>query len=224
MMIDWAPLISAFVMGLLGSTHCLGMCGGITVTINASAAEEKRVQLAMVYQLARIKSYALLGLSVGWIGGVFDRWTSWPVLPLLSGVLLLMLGLYMLKFWNLLVYLEKAGWLIWRYIAPLQKRFFPIRYYSQALILGLLWGFLPCGLVYSALMLAATTGDATQGALSMFAFGLGTLPMMLAIGFFSRQLMNIFKKPTTQKLMGLIFFVWGIWQIYSAFNGHHHSH
>ena len=219
-----APLVSAFVLGLVGSGHCLGMCGGITVALNASAAEEKRLQLSTVYQMFRVVSYALLGAVVGGLGHVFERWTQLPLLPVIGAVLLLMLGLYLMRFWNVLVYLEKIGWRLWRYIAPIQKRFIPVKSYTQAMVVGLLWGLLPCGLVYSALALAATSGEIANGAATMAAFGLGTMPMMLATGLFSRQLLMTFRKPRVQTMMGVVFVVWGAWQLYSVLGGSGHDH
>jgi len=223
---DLAPMISAFVLGLVGSGHCLGMCGGITVALNASAAEEKRIQLAAVYQLFRVISYVVLGVVVGVLGHVFERWTQLPLLPIIGAVLLLMLGLYLMRFWNVLVYLEKLGWRLWRHIAPIQKRFIPVKSYTQAMVVGLLWGLLPCGLVYSALALAASSGNLVTGAGTMLAFGLGTMPMMLATGLFSRQLLMTFRKPRVQMLMGVVFVVWGAWQLYTVLgaDSHHHHH
>ncbi|WP_395376756.1 sulfite exporter TauE/SafE family protein [Marinicella sp. W31] len=221
---ELAPLVSACVLGLVGSGHCLGMCGGITVALNASAAEEKRLRLSTVYQVFRVVSYALLGAVVGGLGHVFERWTQLPLLPVIGAVLLLMLGLYLMRFWNVLVYLEKVGWRLWSHIAPIQKRFIPVKSYTQAMVVGLLWGLLPCGLVYSALALAASSGDIYMGAATMAAFGLGTMPMMLATGLFSRQLLMTFRKPRVQMLMGIVFVVWGAWQLYSVLgeSGHHH--
>ena len=225
-MIEWTYITSAFVLGLVGSGHCLGMCGGITVALNASAAEEKRLQLASVYQLFRVMSYAILGVVVGSLGHVFERWTQVPLLPIIGAVLLVMLGLYLMRFWNVLVYLEKIGWRLWRHIAPIQKRFIPVKSYYQAMVVGLLWGLLPCGLVYSALALAASSGDPASGAATMLAFGFGTLPMMLATGLFSRQLLMTFRRPKVQMLMGMVFVVWGGWQLYSVLgtDSHHHHH
>ncbi|WP_223670855.1 sulfite exporter TauE/SafE family protein [Kangiella shandongensis] len=208
----WLP---AFMMGLLGSTHCMGMCGGITVALSSGCEPQKQAYLSLIYQLCRVISYAILGAVVGLVGAVIGRWTEFPILMLFASILLIMMGLYLMGSWNLLTYLEKQGSRLWRLIQPFQKRFLPLRKASQAIPIGLLWGLLPCGLVYSALAMAAASGGALEGVITMLAFGLGTLPALYITGLFARHLIQFFRRQWVRNLIGAIFIVWGGYQLYA---------
>ncbi|AOE50596.1 sulfite exporter TauE/SafE family protein [Kangiella sediminilitoris] len=209
----WLP---AFMMGLLGSSHCLGMCGGLTVALSSGCEPQKQALLSLVYQLFRIVSYAILGTIVGSLGAVITRWTDFPILLFLAGFLLIMMGLYLMGQWSLLTYLEKQGGRLWKILQPLQKRFLPLRRVSQAIPIGLLWGLLPCGLVYSALAMAAASGGAAQGTVTMLAFGLGTLPALYVTGLFAKQLIHFFRRQVVRSLIGVIFILWGSFQLYNV--------
>lgn len=229
-MILFSTLISAFIMGFLGSAHCLGMCGGITIALNQSLDKKQHLRLSLIYQLFRIVSYGILGALVASIGMVFNQWTDFPILIVFGGLLMIMLGFYMLSWWSILSHLESLGRRLWKKVAPIQKKFIPIKKYHQAMIIGLLWGLLPCGLVYSALAMAATSNSTSGGALSMMAFGLGTLPALFLAGVLSHKFLAWFKKPAVRAVIGILFIVWGSIQIYASFNQnqqhqqHQHHH
>ncbi|PXF63416.1 sulfite exporter TauE/SafE family protein [Kangiella spongicola] len=225
----WLP---AFIMGLLGSAHCMGMCGGLTVALSSGCEPSRQATLSLVYQLFRVCSYAILGGITGALGDVMSRWTDFPVLMIAASVLLIMMGLYLMGRWSLLTVLEKQGGKLWKYVAPVQKKFLPIRNFSQAASIGLLWGLLPCGLVYSALAVSAASGSAINGVVTMLAFGLGTLPALYITGVFAKQLLQWFKKPWLRTTIGIIFIVWGSYQMYTTLvpandmgsHQHHHHH
>ena len=225
----WLP---AFIMGLLGSAHCMGMCGGLTVALSSGCEPSRQATLSLVYQLFRVCSYAILGGIAGALGDVMSRWTDFPVLMIAASVLLIMMGLYLMGRWSLLTVLEKQGGKLWKYVVPMQKKFLPIRNFSQAASIGLLWGLLPCGLVYSALAVSAASGSAINGVVTMLAFGLGTLPALYITGVFAKQLLQWFKKPWLRTTIGIIFIVWGSYQMYTTLvpsndmgsHQHHHHH
>ena len=193
-MTESLPLIgAAFVTGLLGSAHCFGMCAGISglFAVNASATSLRRdIPMAVTYNLGRVLSYVFIGVIVAALGksivGGIPRLAA-PV-RLFSGLLIVIVGLQVAFNWRVLAPVEKAGARIWNRIAPAAKGLLPVTSMPKALGLGLLWGWLPCGLVYSVLLLAATTANPAQGAAVMLAFGVGTMPAMIATGVSASKL------------------------------------
>ena len=187
-MTDLLPVLgTAFLAGILGSAHCFGMCAGISglFAVNANVqALKTQVPKAIAYNLGRVLTYAILGVVVALLGkGAVDSIPALgPPVRLASGVLIMLVGLQLAFNWRILAPLESAGAKIWQRIAPAAKGLVPVETLPQALGLGLIWGWLPCGLVYSVLLLAATTADAAAGGLVMIAFGLGTMPAMIATG------------------------------------------
>ncbi len=193
-MTESLPLVgAALVTGLLGSAHCLGMCGGLSglFAVNASAASLRRdVPMAVVYNAGRVLSYVIIGIIVAAVGksivGGIPKLTA-PV-RLFSGLLIVIVGLQVAFNWRALAAVEMAGARIWQRIAPAAKGLLPVTSLPKALGLGLLWGWLPCGLVYSVLLLAATTANPAEGAAGMLAFGIGTRPAMIATGVCASKL------------------------------------
>lgn len=192
-------IYAAFSLGLFGSGHCIAMCGGIACALGMGVERGgRRPQLwrwacLAGYQLGRVVSYAVAGAAVGTAALVasapFEREGSRVVMHLFQAALFVLLGLYLTGAWRApIAAVERVGLRLWNRLAPLRKRLLPVRHPSQALAFGLLWGWLPCGLVYSALGLALSSGSAPAGAISMFAFGMGTVPAMLAASVFGRQL------------------------------------
>jgi sulfite exporter TauE/SafE len=184
-------LLSAFLVGLLGSTHCLGMCGGIVGSLTLGIRPELRrspwilMPYLLAYNSGRIASYAVAGTVAGAIGaGAFGLMPSssvrWTV-KLFTGGFLIALGLYLAGWWPGLQRLEQWGGVLWKRIEPLGRRLLPVDHPLKALTFGLVWGWLPCGMVYTVLAWSLTSGSALNGALLMIAFGIGTLPMLLAV-------------------------------------------
>jgi len=193
-MILTAMLPVAFLAGLLGSGHCLGMCGPVVVLLETDTASGGTPGWLrrLTYNAGRASFYILLGAVAGGLGFVITRSLGLDiglrVFRWLAAGLVIALGLSLAFNLNLLRGLESGGARLWQHIQPLAKRVLPIRSPTQAYAAGLLWGALPCGLVYSAVALAASTGRADGGALLMAAFWLGTLPSMLAAGRSARTL------------------------------------
>ena len=193
-MMDLSPVLAAaFGAGLLGSAHCLGMCGGISglFAVGATVTSMKtQLPLAIAYNVGRVLSYAFLGVAVAALGGAAVGMVPSLAGPvrLASGLLIIVIGLQVAFNWRLLAPVEKVGAAIWNRLAPNAKGLIPATNIASAVGLGLIWGWLPCGLVYGALLLAATTADPVGGGLVMVAFGLGTMPAMIATGLSASKL------------------------------------
>lgn len=179
-----ALLVAALLMGFFGSPHCLGMCGGLVTAFGLSMKEvspTKRRALVATYHLGRLSSYAFLGLLAGLIGTTVLQplMTSNNLPRILLGLVLVFVGVTMLGA-PFLSKLERFGMRFWQYLSPIRQKVFPLNTFPRALSAGLLWGFLPCGLVYGALLIAVVAHNPLGGAALMFVFGLGTVPMLVA--------------------------------------------
>ncbi len=179
-----ALLVAAFLMGFLGSPHCLGMCGGLVAAFSLSMKDvspAKRRRLIATYHFGRLISYSILGLIAGLIGTTIleplMRGNSTP--RILLGLVLVFVGVTMLGA-PFLSRLERVGMRFWQYLSPIRQKVFPLNTYPRAMAAGLLWGYLPCGLVYGALLIAVVAHNPLGGAALMFVFGLGTIPMLVA--------------------------------------------
>lgn len=221
----FADTLSALLIGVVSAGHCLGMCGGVTVALGLQS-QGKGVLLA--YNLGRITTYALLGLLVGaglsWLPVGFM-----PALRLIAAVLLILIALYYLNIGAWITRVEKLGLPLWRRLQPLARRWLPVRSRGRAYQVGMIWGLLPCGLIYTALGYAATQADAGRSALMMLAFGLGTLPAMLATGMFSQQLNSLLRKPVTRAMIGMLLLALAGWLARESVgmllsDGHAHAH
>ncbi len=205
--------LALFLVGLLGGTHCVGMCGGIVGALSLGAPARWSMHLA--YNAGRIISYAAAGALAGALGAASLSLDGHaPVrltLYLLANLMLVALGLYLLGVTRALAFTERAGQHLWRLIQPLTRRFLPARTIAQAFPLGLLWGWLPCGLVYSALATALSAGSSERGALLMLAFGLGTLPNLLLAGILLARLNEFVRRPVVRIASGLLVLGFGIY-------------
>ncbi len=184
--------IAVFLIGLLGGTHCIAMCGGIVGALTAQRSGQKPAwQLSLAYNFGRIASYAAAGAAIGGVGSLGLLLNNFLPLQMAlyvaANLMLLALGLYLCGVTRALAITERIGHRLWGRIQPLTRRFLPARTVAQALPLGLLWGFLPCGMVYSVLTMALLAGSALRGAALMLAFGLGTLPNLLAAAFLATK-------------------------------------
>jgi sulfite exporter TauE/SafE len=209
-------IIAVFFVGLLGGVHCLGMCGSIVGILTAQLPEDgARWPFHLAYNSGRIASYTLAGLLVGAIGQAGLLWRD--VVPVqhllfaLSSLMLIALGLYLAEIWSMVRRIEQVGSVLWQRIQPLTRSLLPITSPTRALLLGTLWGWLPCGLVYSVLVTALASGHAQSGALIMLAFGLGTLPNLLLIGQFWDRSRHWVQSPEIRLLAGLIVMAFGIY-------------
>jgi hypothetical protein len=206
----WALPLTAMTAGLLGSVHCLGMCGGVSGMVAMAAPARDRTHIGtnaaltlrviavphspplakvLAFNLGRVTSYGVAGAIAGSAGNLIGQaWLldgSFPLraaLFLFAHLMVIITGLYLMGLPQLLAPIERAGGALWRYLSPLTRRFLPLDSPTRAAAFGLLWGWIPCGMVYAMLLSATSAGSAAMGAATMLAFGIGTAPAMLAAG------------------------------------------
>jgi len=209
-------LLSALILGLLGGGHCLGMCGGLMGALTLAIPAEqrgRRLRLLLAYNLGRILSYATAGLLLGLAGWAVAGSAVEVVMRSFAALLLIAMGLYLAGWWSGLTRIEALGRGLWRHIQPLTRRFMPVTSLPRALVLGGLWGWLPCGLVYSTLLWASSQGNAMNSALLMLAFGLGTWPVLLATGLAAERITALLRKRGIRMAGGLLVILFGIWTL-----------
>lgn len=231
-MSDDLSLAAAFLIGLLGSSHCIGMCGGITGALTMGLPDTTRARFLrllpwlLAYNSGRLFSYAAAGLIVGFAsqsaGELFQL--NYPVGGVIGGLFMLALGLYIGGWYPALIRLEQLGGKLWRRLEPFGRKLMPVRSLPQALALGALWGWLPCGLVYSTLAWSAATASATHSAMLMLAFGLGTLPVLLAMGGAAQTLGRFARQPRVRMLAGALLIAFGVFMLLQAGSGGHVHH
>jgi len=214
---DLAVLGTAFLTGLLGSGHCFGMCGGIAGSLGALAGGSSRALAwpALQFNLGRLLGYAVLGaVAAGILGTATDivaLKSLGPWLRALTALMVLLIGLRFLIDWRGLDLLERGGAGLWRRILPLAVRASQRHDWLGRLGLGVCWGFLPCGLVYTVLVTAASTGTTVAGATTMLAFGLGTLPSMLGLTLAAPALHVFLSDRTVRRIVGFALVVLAAW-------------
>jgi sulfite exporter TauE/SafE len=216
-MLELAPqLLSAFILGLLGGGHCLGMCGGLMGALTLAIPLEqrgRRLRLLLAYNLGRVLTYAATGLLVGVLGWAVASSPGATGLRVAAALLLIAMGFYLAGWWNGLTRIEQLGRGLWRLIQPIAGRLLPVSTVPRALLLGGLWGWLPCGLVYSTLLWAASQGNAAHSALLMLAFGLGTWPILLATGLAAERSTALLRKRGVRVAGGLLVILFGLWTL-----------
>ncbi|MCL7939777.1 sulfite exporter TauE/SafE family protein [Halomonas sp. ATCH28] len=219
--LDLPPLAAAFVFGLLGGAHCIGMCGGImsalTFAVPPSMRSPARLSgLLLGYNLGRIASYMVAGALVAGIGTLVALTPEARLaLQALAAVMLILMALYIADWWKGLLRVEALGRRLWKHLEPLGRRLMPVVKVPQAVALGAVWGWLPCGLVYSMLAWSLAIADPWRGAALMGAFGLGTLPALLATGLAARQLGALIRHPATRSLAALSIIAFALWQLWT---------
>jgi sulfite exporter TauE/SafE len=238
-------LLPVFVVGLLGSVHCAGMCGGIVGALSVASPAGRPVPVAvrvmpparpalvnvLAYNAGRIVSYMLAGALAGGIGQGAGALARLPALQAggywMANLMLALLGLYLMDAWRGLARLEQGGQLLWRHVQPLLRRVRPANGASvtpgRMLAAGALWGWLPCGMVYSVLVTAMLSGSAAGGALAMLAFGLGTLPMLLGLGLLGARLRAGLRVRGVRLACGALVLGFGLLGLVRAAGGLPHS-
>ncbi len=212
--------LAAFAIGLAGAGHCLGMCGGIAAALSLGGAGNSATTLA--YHGGRILSYTLLGALLGGLAGAIEI-TAWLLgLRYLAGILLIAMGLYIADWWRGMTALERAGSHLWQPVQKFSGRWLPIRHPRQALMVGLCWGLMPCGLIYSSLAWATTAADPLRSALLMLCFGLGTLPAMLATSFGAAGVQSLLRRRGLKVMIGLLLIAAGSWTLYQVASHREH--
>ncbi|MBV1915566.1 MAG: sulfite exporter TauE/SafE family protein [Pseudomonadales bacterium] len=224
-MISDYPFVVAFTLGLMGSTHCIGMCGGIMGAMSSLTLDQTvhpllrhRWTQLLLYNFGRILTYSLIGLLFGALSGTLINFGSaWElVFRIVAGVTLILMGLYLAGFGAVMRLFESSGQHMWKYIQPYTVRFMPPRNMWQLALLGALWGWLPCGMVYSALIWSGAQGSALSSGILMFCFGLGTLPALLFSGSVTGGLAKLLSDIKFRRMLGIIIILYGVWTLYGA--------
>jgi sulfite exporter TauE/SafE len=222
-------LSAAFVAGLVGSTHCFAMCGGLAGALGMRTrmhGASTAFAHSLVTQLGRIGSYSLAGALASSVGAtlqfVFDLAQVAQTMRVLAGLLLIAIAIRVAFAWNLFAWLERAGARLWARVAPFTRRAAGATHIGASLLLGVAWGWLPCGLVYSMLLYAAFAGRVAHGATIMLAFGLGTLPAMLGSGLLAGKVARMFTQRSTRWVAAGMLASFGVLTIVAVFPAQHH--
>lgn len=228
-MTDLAWWLTALFMGLLGGTHCVGMCGGLSAAFTYALPADQRQGLhllswQLLYNSGRLLTYTLLGLFAGLL-------LSWlqalgpgkAILRFSAGLFMVLLGAYLAGWLQALAVLERIGQPLWQWLAPVRQQLFPVQRPGQAVAAGMIWGLLPCGLVYAAMALSVTRASPLESAGVMLAFGIGTLPALLLTGTAAGQLRHLLQRPGTRQTAGALVILFGLWTILGLFTGHGHT-
>lgn len=216
--------LAAFTIGLFGGVHCLGMCGGLISAIGFThPSTQHRFPILVAYNLGRISSYSFAGALAGGLGAtalsLSDLHTAQQILYLFAAIFMFALGLYLAGLWRGIAQLERIGTVFWRKLEPLSRRFIPVKTPWQALPFGMIWGWLPCGLVYTILIWSLSAGSMINGLLLMLAFGFGTLPNLLLMGVAASRLNQFTRKPVVRLIAGLIVCSFGLLMLWRLWTG-----
>lgn len=222
--------ITAFLLGLFSTVHCIAMCGSVigalTLSLPAEVRESQRRMLPFVfnYNVGRILSYAMAGVVVGLLSAPLTQLNAHWFLRILSVIVMVSMGLYLAGWFPKFARAEKLGAPVWRLLQPIGQKLLPVRSVSQAFLLGMVWGWLPCGLVYAALAVAATAGDPVKGGLVMLAFGAGTLPAVMGAGLFTGMLASLARSKSLRQIAGVVIILMALATLLWPLSGHDHDH
>jgi sulfite exporter TauE/SafE len=211
-----AILISALVLGLMGSFHCAGMCGPIAIALPLHGnSPGGKIFGGSLYNLGRTITYGIMGALFGLLGQGMALIGFQQKVSVIMGSLMIISVLFPALFRN--QYSLEKSWL--SFVGKLKStigRMFSIRSYSSLFFIGMLNGLLPCGLVYMAIAGAIGTGSVGLGTLYMILFGLGTIPMLLGISLAGNLLSQTVRKrinkliPVMVVLVGIFFILRGL--------------
>ncbi|MGF1724913.1 sulfite exporter TauE/SafE family protein [Photobacterium nomapromontoriensis] len=214
---------AAFLIGLMGAGHCLGMCGGVAAAITLGlpgSQQSQRWPYLACYNTGRLVSYMIAGAIIGGMFASMAHFSGYMMalsaLRLIAAIMMILLALYIGQWWQGISQIERVGQGLWRHLSPKAKSLLPLKSPVAALPFGALWGWLPCGLVYSTLSWAAVSGSAVSGAGVMLAFGLGTLPAMIAVGAMAQQLQQVLRSLYFKRASALLLLVYGVHTGYIA--------
>lgn len=217
-------LWAAILLGLAGASHCMGMCGGMALVLNSGGRQS--VWLAVAYHAGRLFGYTLVGAIVGALVSIAHFANLTLLLRLLAALLLMTIGLQTLGVWSLTQSLERWGGLAWTWIKPVITAFMPPAHVGHAAVLGAFWGFMPCGLVYSALAWTSSVStNLLEASGLMLLFGLGTLPAMLGTTLAGQQASRILRARRVRQLLGVMLLglgTWSFWLVIAAAMGQSH--
>lgn len=218
-----AGLLGLLLAGLLGSGHCFGMCGGIAGSFALAGdrgARPPRLVTLLATNAGRIATYAALGAVAGAAGAaavaVLPPSTARLIARGVAALCFVALALYLAGIPTLVAPIERLGGRLWKRVAPAASRLLATRSLGGRATLGAVWGLLPCGLVYTSLVVAATAGSPAGGALGMLAFGLGTLPALLAAGLASTAVARLARAPWTRRAAAVVYLAAAVWLVAGA--------
>jgi len=210
----------AAIAGSVSAVHCVGMCSGIAGALSASLPPYIRnnrrdlITYIAFYNFGRILSYALAGFVVGIFSEVVFHFLNNEVIQwiakLLAMSVLLIIGLHLLGVFQRFSALEGYGRMVWRHLQPYGQKLLPVTNVKQAFLFGMVWGWLPCGLVYTMLMWTMASGGPMQGAATMFAFGVGTFPTLLLAGVLSSWIFKGNTLKIIRRVSGAIMILFAI--------------
>lgn len=230
---DYAYFV-AFSIGLLSIVHCLGMCSGIVGALSFSLPDDiqrnrqRLLPFILSYNLGRIFSYTLAGIVLGLLSTEIFQFASpqygHKILQWVSAAVLLLIGLHVSGWFKRLNIIEKVGQPLWRKLEPLGRRMLPVQTLPQAFFFGVVWGWLPCGLVYSALIWAASAGNPLESGALMLLFGLGTLPTVVTAGILTNWLRHLTQQPNFRRTAGVLLIILAVFSpFYSLGPNHNHN-
>ena len=221
-----ADMVSAFMLGLLGGGHCLAMCGGVHGLLLLDKQQPKAGVIASscpllyipLFSIGRVMSYGLAGLALGTVSfSIQSLGYSFAVTAkLLAGLMLAAMACYTGRWWMGLTKLEALTSVAWRYLQPATSRLMRPSSALSVFMLGALWGWMPCGLVYSALSWSMLAPDPLGSAALMLIFGLGTLPAMLAAGLTAQRFVEFLNNKLVRNAAALMLLVFALWTIGGA--------
>jgi len=221
--------ITAFLLGLFSTVHCIAMCGSVigalTLSLPIETRESQRKMLPYIfnYNMGRLLSYGVAGLIVGFLSSPLATFNGHLILRYLAVIVMICMGLYLAGWFPKFAYMERLGAPIWKWLQPIGQKFLPVRKLSQAFFLGIVWGWLPCGLVYAALAVAATVGEPVKASMVMLAFGAGTLPAVMGAGMFAGMLASLANAKHLRKVAGVLIIIMALATVFWPMN-HHGGH
>ncbi|QLG87518.1 sulfite exporter TauE/SafE family protein [Chitinibacter bivalviorum] len=210
-------LLALFLAGLLGGGHCIGMCGGIVSAFSLQLPSGARWPYLLGFNAGRLLGYVLIGAFLGGVGSFATLGSLQTIkiyLFVIANILLIMLGLYIAGWSRALTRIEKIGQPIWRAVQPVMRKLLPVHSVWQTPLIGLLWGWIPCGLVYTASLSALASASPVSGAGVMLAFGLGTLPNLMLMGLLAKRVQSLVQKSWVRRLCGLVVIAMASYQLF----------
>lgn len=233
-------ILACFIAGLSSTLHCFGMCGGISTMLSLQSEQSeqylRKYQNAFLYNAGRIFSYAMIGLLAG-ISSQFATYhflkNGHQILQIISSIILITIALHILGLFSSFKIIEKVAYILWKKVQLLFKWLLPAKSPIAVFSFGLIWGWLPCGMVYSVLLLAVSSANALDSMLYMLAFGLGTLPGMFSASAGSSYINGLTKKAMFKYISAVLLIGIALIPFYSSFfsdNDHsnhsylHHHH
>ena len=206
--------LAAFLLGLVSASHCLGMCGGLMV---AAGLNSRSPLVAVSYNIGRMSTYVFLGATFGFLADFLPS-NILPFLKISSATLLILTAFYLLGISQIIQKIEYIGKPIWSIAQPVAKKLLPIHSPLTALALGFFWGFIPCGLVYTALAFSLSQANASISALTMFFFGLGTFPAMISAALMANKVRPLLTNVRVKRILATMMLGFAILIVWQEFN------